>query len=161
MKTWIVYVVCILGVISLALTPQERQFALNARKYMEVAKEQAIREQRIHEELDRRAQEAERTVDSQSKQIGTLSDQVEKAHKNEQAAVAYNQYAKPIIDQVNSHWGLGAIWYGIKRLFAHVFIASIVIGGVLLALVIAFPAVGAGLKVAWGAIVSVFRRLKK
>jgi len=76
----------------------------------------------------------------QKGQIDLLSGQIDVAHKNEETAVKYSLYAKPIIDQVNSYWGLGAFAYGFKVLSQHLFILMLVLGVVGVVVFFLFPA---------------------
>ncbi len=73
-------------------------------------------------------------------QIKTLSGQIDTAHANETVAVGAVEKWKPIIDQVNKFWGLGAFAYGAKILARHLLIlvvALVVFGG--LAFIFARP----------------------
>ena len=98
---------------------------------------------------------------------GQLRDQTAKANKlADDYDTTQQQLAKQkvIIDQVNSHWGLGAFAYGFKVLFRHLIILAVVLIGLGIAVTILsfiFPAFGALLKIAGSAIASVFSRFRR
>ena len=73
-------------------------------------------------------------------QITVLSGQIDTAHANETVAVTAVEKWKPIIDQVNSWWGLGAFAYGFKRLASHLLILSLVLGALGVVVFFVFPA---------------------
>ena len=147
-----------------ALTPAERDFAEKARAYLAAAKEKVHQQEQVLAEESRRAQEAESTVREQSGQIGTLGDEIKTAHKNEKELAKYNAYAKPIVEQVNSMWGIGGIIYGFKVLAKHLFILLAVLAGVALVFMVLsffFPAIGAFIRMAGSWLAAIFRRLTR
>ena len=78
--------------------------------------------------------------EDEKQQILTLSGQIDTAHENERVAVAAVEKWKPIIDQVNSYWGLGAFAYGFKLLANHLLILTLVLGAVGVVVFLLFPA---------------------
>lgn len=162
MKWKIAILIFITAGVALGLTPAERQFAVKARQYLAAAKAKVDHNDQVLAEESRRAQQAEQTVAQQSSQIGTLSGQIETAHKNEQAAVEFNKYSKPIIDQVNSYWGLGAFLYGFKILARHLLILIAVLAVVALivfGLSFVFPAIIPFIRMVGSFLASIFRSI--
>lgn len=147
---------------ALALSPAERTFVDKARAYMAQAKVKVEQQDKVLKEESRRAQQAEQTVSQQSGQIGKLGGEIDTAHKNESAAVEFNKYSKPIIDQVNSYWGLGAFLYGFKVLARHLLILAavlIVAALIVFGLSFAFPPIGAFLRTAGEVIAAFIRKI--
>jgi hypothetical protein len=90
--------------------------------------------------------------------ITTLSGQIDQAHKHEQELADYEAKTKPVIDQVNKWWGLGAFVYGAKVLSRHLFILAAVVAVIALALFALsffFPAIG----LAFGAVRGVLNKV--
>ncbi len=142
---WKAILVTFLALVSLALTPTERNTVERAKEYIVHAQSKAQEQQLVIEETDRENARLDQIAQGQQTQIITLSGQIDEHYKNEKKAIEYNQYAKPIIDQVNKWWGLGAFVYGAKVLSGHLLILALVISlaaGVLYALSFAFPFIG-------------------
>src|SRR5215475_656166 len=87
-----------------ALTPQERSWAIQAHDYMEKTKQQALDQDKVIDDQNAENERLDQIAQGQQTQIGTLSGQIEVAHKNEQDAVAQAQSEKKIVDQVNAYW---------------------------------------------------------
>lgn len=147
-----------------ALTTQEREWAIEARGYFQKAKEQALEQQKVIEDQNKENGVLDQLAKGQQKQIVTLSGQVDKSYENEKELARYNAYAKPIIDQVNSMWGIGGIIYGFKVLSKHLFILLAVLAGLALAIFVLsffFPFIGAFIRMAGSWLATIFRRLTK
>ena len=136
---------CVITTTGFALTTQERNWAEEARGYFAKAKEQAAEQQKVLEEQDRENSVLDQLAQGQRQEIVRLSTEIETAHKNELAAVAWRKSNEPVITQVNKYWGLGAFAYGFKVLSRHLFIllgVLAVLAAVLFALSFAFPWIG-------------------
>jgi DNA-binding protein YbaB len=113
------------------------------RKYLQdllgKAKDDAHQQELLIDESNQRAEEAETHAAQTDASVTDLGKQIDTAHANEEKAVKYNLYAKPIVDKVNKYWGIGAIMYGFGRLFKHLIIlALVVIGLAILAVILYF-----------------------
>ena len=150
---------CMVSVAS-ALTPVETTAVQHAVKYIQDAQRQAVEQKQILDQTTEANAQLERIAVDQQNQINKLGDEIDKAHKNEEALAAYNAKAKPIIDQVNKYWGLGAFAYGLKVLARHLLIlvaVLAVIALVVFGLSFAFPALGAFIRTA-GTVIAAFLR---
>jgi hypothetical protein len=162
---WKVALFTLMACVSLALTPAEREWAIEARTYVQAAKQKAHEQQKVIEESNRENEILDALAQGQRTQIETLSGQVDRSHNNEIELAKYNAYAKPIVEQVNKWCGLGAFSYGIHRL-SKCFMWGLfgVVGVVVIVLVIGlltgtFPAIVGFFKTAWGFVVALFRRI--
>lgn len=165
MIKWIaVAVVTFLASASLALTPQERDFAVKARGYMELAKQKAIQQEQVIDDINKENEILDQIAQGQRNQIINLSDQIDRSHKNEEELAKYNAYAKPIVEQVNKWCGLGAFGYGIQKLSKCLFMLIAVLAGVAVALFVltlVFPEIRLFLKAAFGTLAAIVGRFKK
>ena len=161
---WKLPLVILMAGVSLALTPAEREWAIEARTYVQSARQKAYEQQRVIEEENRENEKLDQIAQGQQTQIIDLSGQIDKSHNNEIELSKYNSYAKPIIEEVNKWCGLGAFGYGIKKL-SHCFLwgAFGIVGIVVIVLVIGaatgtLPAIIGFLRTIGGSIAALFRR---
>jgi len=160
-----------IAIVSLALSPAEKSVVSRAKEYIVHAQAKAQEQELVIQETDQENARLDQIAQGQETQIVTLSGQIDQHYKNEEQAVKYNQYAKPIIDKVNSYWGLGAFAYGFKLLAKHLFVLGIVLAivGVILwffapaalaAVGLAFRAVKGVLSKVVGSVTNIIRRKK-
>lgn len=129
---------------------------------MQEAKAKVEQQNELLTQQTQRANETQAELSSQGEAIVVLQGNIQKSHDNEVALAKYNAYAKPIIEQVNKYWGIGAFFYGFKVLGRHLFILAIVLVSIALILVVLsfiFPALGAFLRAAGAVIAAIFRRI--
>jgi hypothetical protein len=119
-----------------ALTPRQRVLASQARQDVINA---IAGQNKARSEADQAKTEA--TASFNSAQVAeqkaiTAEAQVKTEHDNLVKAVAQNASMRKTVDECNRWFGAGAIWYGIKRLMVHLFIAIavLVVIGILLAI---------------------------
>lgn len=124
------------------LTPDDRALLKLQVASLEIDVDNALRAldttEKARQELDAKLQEqtdkANKLVEDNNRNVAKIKEQNE------------------IIDQVNSYWGIGAFAYGAKRLVKHLFILAAVLFGVGILLFVAnlfFPAIGAGIGIAF------------
>lgn len=143
----------------------DSQAVKDAQASLQEAEKQRLVSLQYREWADTELASSWRYLDEAKGQIVTLGTAIDKSHENERVAVAAVEKWKPIIDQVNSFWGLGAFAYGAKRLASHLFILVLVlgVGGAILFFV--FPAaipfvvgIFRGITSTIGRVFSIFRR---
>jgi hypothetical protein len=161
---WKLPIVVLMACASLALTPAERDWAIQARTYVQAAKQKAYEQQRVIEDSNRENEILDQLAKGQRNQIVDLSGQIDKSHENEVKLAKYNEYAKPIVEQINKWCGLGAFSYGIKKV-SHCIIWGIVgIAGLVIVVVViglltgSLPAILGFFRTAWGFVTGIFRR---
>ena len=130
----------------------------DAKKSLAVAQQDLVKSQEYAAWADTELANAWRYETDVGVKLTDLGKQIDTAHAHEEDLAKYEAYSKPIVDQVNKYWGLGAFIYGFKILAKHLFILGIVVGVIALALFALsffFPIIG----VALGAVKSVFSRV--
>lgn len=104
------------------------QAVSDARKELDVVRAETDQARKYTDWADTELANAWKYETDAGERISVLSGQIDVAHQNEATAVAYSLKAKPVIDQVNSYWGLGAFAYGFKILARHLLIVALVLG---------------------------------
>lgn len=142
---------CILGLMVVispsasALTAQERKIIQAAQAQIEIAMKDYAATKTALTDAQQAAADAEGHAAQTDQAAAVLKKQVDDAYNQEKALAASVAKMKPVYDECTSKWGLGAIFYGIKELVKHLFIAAIVLGvlavGVLV-LSFFFPLIG-------------------
>lgn len=152
----------LLGPSASALTPQERKIIQAAQVQIEQAMVDYAATKSALTDAQQQAAEAEGHAAQTDKDAGVLKKQVDDAYAREKALALDNARMKPVYDECTSKWGLGAIFYGIKELVKHLFIAAIVVVILIVGIMVLsffFPLIG----VIFGAVIrgvsSVFRIL--
>jgi hypothetical protein len=112
----------------------DSQAIRDAQAALKEAEQQRVVSAQYRDWADTELSNSWRYLDDAKGQISILSGQIDVSHANEQLAVAAVEKWKPIIDQVNSWWGLGAIGYGLSLLAKHLLILVLALGviGILL-----------------------------
>jgi hypothetical protein len=139
------------GQFAFALTPSERDTLKQVQAYVRQGQVEYNAAMESAAEADQRAADAyaqaslaKQHADDTDKAVGVVKKQIDDAHNREVALKKDNDKMKPVYDQVNSKWGLGAFAYGFKVLSRHLLIMAAVIIVLIIGCVIAaaiFPEV--------------------
>ena len=164
---------CIFGVFfvtsSFALTPVERKLVLSIQSEVRQAQADYAKVQADLRQADANAADAynravaaeTQTAQTQSA-LGTLQKAINDAAAYTAGLAKQVTKMKPVYDQCTSHWGLGAIAYGVGELAKHLLIAVAVIAVLGVGLYVAsffFPWIGVALGVVGRVIADGFRAI--
>lgn len=118
----------------LALTPKERAKAQHARDGVEQGIEHNNLLGQQLQQANQSASDSATSAQQAEDRALTAEKQAKDQHDELVRAATENAYMRPIVKQVNSWWGVGAIIYGFKRLAVHMLIltAVLIVLGILL-----------------------------
>jgi hypothetical protein len=112
------------------LPPKEQGIVLLAQRELSNAASQFMEGAQRIAQADARADEAERHTLDTEKYAQTLSDQIDAAHRREEALAKDNAKMKPVYEECTKWWDLGSGWYFLRHLIKHLFILAAVVAGI-------------------------------
>jgi hypothetical protein len=152
----------LLAIACLALTPAERNIVTDAKKHLDAAKAENIQAWDSAQSAWNTAAEADAHAKQTDAEAATVRQQIEVAHKNEQALATSNAKMKPVYEQCTKWWGIGAILYGFGQLAKHLLIllaVLVVLAVAVLVLSFFFPAMGPFIRMVGTFFGAVFNRI--
>lgn len=133
-RAFILFFLAAFASTSFALTDQERKIVMDAKQHWQSAmrereqmKADIVAAQSAATSAAQSASLAQASAQSAETKAQDAQKQVDVEHKNLVAAESLVKKMQKVYDQCTSHWGLGAIAYGVGELAKHIFIAIIVI----------------------------------
>lgn len=137
-----IFLVLLMSIGAMGLTPRERTIVKHAQEHLYVAGLQFNAAQAHAKAADDAMVEANR-------HLATAEKEVKDAHQREINLAKDNDKMRPVYLKVTSKWGLGAIFFGIALLLKHLLILGLVILSLmaaLYALSFMFPVIGVAVK---------------